>query len=36
VQSENTGNAIGWCPEVDLPLPPADIERIQRMLTAII
>lgn len=74
VQSENTGNAIGWCLEVhdivlskcaagrerdwdfareallhrlvdpgelqhragDLPLPAADIERIQRTLAAII
>jgi hypothetical protein len=74
VQSENTGNAIGWCLEVhdlilskcaagrerdwdfareallhrlvdpdelqrraaDLPLPAADIERIQRTLVAII
>lgn len=74
VQSENTGNAIGWCLEVhdlvlskcaagrerdwvfakeavrhrladsqelrrraaDLPLPAADIERIQQMLAAII
>lgn len=74
VQSENTGNAIGWCLEVhdlilskcaagrerdwefakealrhglvdpgelqrragDLPLPNADIERVQQMLTAII
>jgi hypothetical protein len=74
VQSENTGNAIGWCLDVhdlvlskcaagrqrdwdfarealmhrlvdpgelqhrtgDLPLPAADIERIQRMLAAII
>ena len=74
VQSENTGNAIGWCLEVhdlvlskcaagrqrdwdfarealrhglvepaelqrraaDLPLPPEDVERIQRMLVGII
>jgi hypothetical protein len=74
VQSENTGNAIGWCLEVhdlilskcaagrerdwefakqalrhglvdplelqhraaDLPLPPADLERIQQMLGEII
>jgi hypothetical protein len=74
VQSENTGNAIGWCLEVhdlvlskcvagrerdwdfakeamrhrladfeelrrraaDLPLPAMDVERIQRMLAAII
>lgn len=74
VQSENTGNAIGWCLEVhdlvlskcaagrerdwdfarealrnnladpkelqhrapDLPLPAADIQRIQQMLAAII